>query len=119
MGLSGREKKGADLMGVAREHEIQIQITIELCRRGHIVHRTNSGIYYTKDGRPVKIGVPGQSDLQGHRCTDGRCFYIEVKQPGQRPRQNQVAFLSAMAATGAIAFWCDNVDDAIKGVENP
>lgn len=97
------------------EHDIQTAISIELCKRGCIVHRTNSGVYYTKDGRPVRIGVPGMSDLQGHR-PDGRCFYLEIKRPGQKPRKNQDLFLSAMRSTGAIAGWADSVDRATEVV---
>ena len=99
------------------EHDIQTMITVELCRRGCIVHRTNSGTYYTEDGRPVRIGIPGMSDLQGHR-PDGRCFYLEVKKPGQKPRENQQRFLSAMRKSGAIAGWADSVEKAVEVVEN-
>lgn len=99
------------------EHDIQTMITVELCRRGCIVHRTNSGVFYTKDGTPVRIGIPGMSDLQGHR-PDGRCFYLEVKKPGQKPRENQLRFLDAMRSTGAIAGWADSVEKAVEVVEN-
>lgn len=95
------------------ETDIQTAIRIELSRRGCIVHRTNSGKYYTEDGRPIRIGIPGQSDLQGHR-PDGRCFYIEVKRPGQKPRQNQQDFLEAMRNTGALAGVAHSVEEAVR-----
>lgn len=94
------------------EHDIQTLISLELSRHGCVVHRTNSGVYYTKDGRPVRIGHRGQSDLQGHR-PDGKCFYIEVKKPGEKPRQNQLDFIEAMKNSGAIAGWADSVEKAV------
>ena len=97
------------------EHDIQTQIIIELCKLGCIVHRTNSGVYYTKDGRPVRIGIPGMSDLQGH-TPSGKCFYIEVKKPGEKPRENQLNFLNAMEKSGAIAFWCCSAQEAVEKI---
>lgn len=104
-------------MGTLKEHDIQTQIIIELCRRGHIVHRTNSGLFYTKDGIPIRIGIPGMSDLHGHR-PDGKAWYLEIKRPGQKPRENQLRFLAAMRQSGAIAGWADSVERAIEVVEN-
>lgn len=95
------------------EHDIQTNIMINLSAAGCIVHRTNTGVFYTRDGRPVTIGNPGQSDLQGHR-PDGKCFYIEVKKPGQKPRQDQLRFIDAMRKSGAIAFWSDNADEVVQ-----
>lgn len=100
------------------ETDIMRTICIALSEHGHIVHRTNSGLLYTKTGTPVRVGVPGMSDLQGHRCTDGKCFYLEVKRPGQKPRENQMQFLRAMENTGAIAGWADSVQRALEVVEN-
>lgn len=57
------------------------------------------------------------SDLQGHRYPDGRCFYLEIKKPGQKPRENQLRFLSAMRSTGALAGWADSVERALEVVE--
>lgn len=97
------------------ETDIQTEIRVALSEHGCIVHRTNSGIYYTQDGRPVRIGAPGQSDLQGHRA-DGKCFYIEVKKPGQKPRENQLNFLQAMRDSGAIAGVAHSVEEALEVV---
>ena len=98
------------------ETDIMKNIMIALCERGCIVNRTNSGVYYTKDGRPVRVGAPGMSDLQGH-TPSGQCFYLEVKKPGQKPRKNQIEFLEAMRSTGAIAGWADSVENALKIVD--
>lgn len=95
------------------ETDIQTAIRIELSRRGCICLRTNAGTFYTEDGRPIRIGIPGQSDLQGHR-PDGRCFYIEVKRPGRKPRKNQQDFLEAMQNSGALAGVAHSVEEAVE-----
>ena len=40
-----------------RESEVQQIIRLEASRKGHRLFRSNSGLYYTKDRRPVKIGL--------------------------------------------------------------
>lgn len=94
------------------ETDLQNLIKIELSRRGCFVQRTNSATLYTQDGRPVRIGIPGQSDLCGHR-PDGRAFYIEVKKPGQKPRKNQQDFIEAMQNSGALAGVAYSVEEAV------
>lgn len=94
------------------ETDIQTAIRIELSKRGCFVQRTNSATLYTKDGRPVRIGIPGQSDLCGHR-PDGRAFYIEVKKPGEKPRENQERFLRQMRDSGALAGIAHSVEEAV------
>ena len=61
---------------------------VELCKRGCKVHRTQSGLFYTAYGERIRIGKPGQSDLQGHR-PDGKCFYIECKTQTGAKRKEQ------------------------------
>lgn len=98
------------------ETDIQTAIRIELSKRGCFVQRTNSATLYTKDGRPVRIGIPGQSDLCGHRPGDGRSFYIEVKKPGENPRENQERFLRQMRDSGALAGVAHSVEEAVSVV---
>ena len=50
----------------------------------------------------------------GHRLSDGRIFYIEVKKSGGRIRENQKKFLKAMRDTGALAGIAYSVEDAIR-----
>lgn len=95
------------------ETDIQTAIRIELSKRGCFVQRTNSATLYTKDCRPVRIGIPGQSDLCGHRPGDGRAFYIEVKRSGEKPRENQERFLQQMRDTGALAGAAHSVEEAV------
>lgn len=98
-----------------RETIIQNQIRVALSERGCIVHRCNTGVYYTSDGRRVKCGEVGHSDLYGHR-PDGRAFYLEVKTPIGRATAAQKNFIEAMKNSGAKAGFARSVEDAIKVV---
>lgn len=79
------------------------------------VFRMNVGLCFTKDGRPMRTGVPvGFSDLFGHRKSDGRAFYIEVKTKTGRASANQMRFLEQMLADGAIAGICRSPEEAMN-----
>lgn len=63
-----------------KEGDLQRLIMIELSARGHFVARGNVGLFYTKDGRPCRTGLPvGFADTFGHRDHDCKAFYLEVK----------------------------------------
>lgn len=96
-----------------RETELQNRIIVALCERGCYAENHTVGDFYTKYGGRVSIGKPGQSDIYGHR-PDGKAFYIEVKLPGEKPRQNQLDFIEAMKNTGAIAGWATSIPEALK-----
>lgn len=96
-----------------RETDIQNKIRVALCEFGCVVHRCNTGVFYTKDGRPVKIGEVGHSDLYGHNA-DGIAFYLEVKTPVGKASQEQLRFIEAMARSGAIAGFARSVEDAVR-----
>lgn len=95
------------------EGDIMRGIMIALSADGHCVFRANVGQFFTKDGRHVTTGLPkGFSDLFGHRAGDCKAFYLEVKTATGRLRPEQVAFLAAMQARGAIAGVVRSVQDA-------
>lgn len=96
------------------ETKLQNKIRAALSEAGCVIFRRNSGLFYTADGRPIIIGVNGEADLSGHRTGDGRAVYIEVKLPGEEPREEQVRFLEAMKATGALVGVAHTVDEAIN-----
>ena len=75
------------------------------------------GQFFTKYGAIVNIGQPGESDIFGHRISDGKAIYIEVKLPGESPRQDQDKFLKAMRAAGAIAGCAHSVEEALAIVK--
>ena len=98
-----------------RETIIQNQIRVALSERGCIVHRCNTGVYYTSDGMRVRCGEVGHSDLYGHR-PDGKAFYLEIKTPVGRASKEQKSFIRAMQATGAVAGFAQSIEDAVKVV---
>ena len=61
-----------------------------------------------------EYGFPGQSDLQGHRSIDGKCFYIEVKLEDGEIRPEQRDFIKAMRESNALAGFARSVEDALK-----
>lgn len=72
------------------------------------------GQFFTKYGGIVNIGNHGESDIMGHRISDGKALYIEVKMPGEKPRADQQKFLNAMAATGAITGCAHSIREALE-----
>lgn len=101
---------------MAQKEEIGIQdrIMVELCKKGCKVHREQSGLFYTPYGARIRIGFPGKADLQGHRGSDGRCFYIECKTLKGIEKEKQEKFINAMKASGALAGFARSVEDAFK-----
>lgn len=71
------------------------------------------GQFFTKYGSTVNIGHHGEADIRGHRISDGKAFYIEVKLPGEKPREDQQKFLNAMATKNALAGCAHSVEEAL------
>lgn len=114
MGIqNGASKRNPEVIHTKRETEIQNRIRAALCEFGCVVHRCNTGVFYTKDGRPIKIGEVGHSDLYGHNA-DGTAFYLEVKTPVGKASRKQIDFIEAMARSGAIAGFARTVEDAVR-----
>lgn len=94
--------------------EIQIQNEIRAALSEHgIVIRQNTGNFTTADGRHVKCGVTGLSDLL-FVGNDGRCAFIEVKKPGGRIRPEQTNFINRVRELGHRAGIAYSVDDALE-----
>ena len=97
---------------------LQNQIIVALCKNGCVVRNHTVGQFFTKYGSIVNIGHHGESDLMGHRISDGKALYIEVKLPGEHPRPDQKKFLQAMANTGAIAGVAHSIEEALEIVKS-
>ncbi len=96
--------------------EIDVQNSIRLALSPYaVVFRSNVGIFKTQDGRTVSTGLPkGFSDLFGFRKSDGRIFFIEVKNEKGRLRKDQEHFLETMRGFGAIAGVARSPEEAIE-----
>lgn len=65
-------------------------------------------------GERIRIGFAGKADLQGHRGTDGKCFYIEVKTLKGKEREKQEKFIESMKKSNALAGFARTIEDALK-----
>ena len=101
-----------------KETILQNQIIVALCKNGCVARNHTVGQFYTKYGSIVNVGHHGESDITGHRISDGRAIYIEVKLPGEHPRPDQEKFLQAMANTGAITGVAHSVEEALEIVKS-
>lgn len=98
--------KGTDLSNAVR---------LALSGAGHMVFRANVGKVRMADGRWFDTGLPkGFADLFGHRASDGRAFYIEIKAAGDRLTQDQAKFLEVMRQRGALTGVARSVEDALS-----
>lgn len=99
-----------------RESAVLHQCMLALSQAGCAVFRANVGLFFTRDGRPVRSGLPnGFPDLFGFR-SDLMPFFVEVKSATGRVRPEQAAFLDAMRARGAIAIVARSADECVSGV---
>lgn len=96
------------------ETELQNRIIVALCQNGCVVRNHTVGQFYTKYGTLINIGHHGESDIFGHRTSDGKALYIEVKLPGEEPRDDQRKFIDAMKRTGAIAGCAHSIEEALE-----
>ena len=96
---------------------LQNQIIVALCKNGCVARNHTVGQFYTKYGGLIRVGQHGESDIMGHRISDGRAIYIEVKLPGEHPRDDQKKFLEAMRNTGAIAGCAHSIEEALEIVK--
>ncbi|EAA0388145.1 VRR-NUC domain-containing protein [Listeria monocytogenes] len=100
------------------EMNIQNSIRLALAKKGHYVFRANVGKIRMPNGRIFDTGLPkGFPDLFGFRGTDGKMFFIEVKNEIGKLRQEQRNFQQAMEITPAICGVARSVEEALKIVE--
>ena len=102
------------MVSINKETALQNQIIVALCQNGCVARNHTVGQFYTKYGAIVNVGQQGESDIFGHRISDGKALYIEVKLPGEEPRQDQQQFIDAMRAAGAIAGCAHSIEEALK-----
>ena len=98
---------------VKQETNIQNEIRIELCKKGCLIFRCNTGNFYTKYGQEIKIGQKGHSDLYGVR-NDGKAIFLEIKTPIGKAKLEQLKFIEAVKNKGALAGFARSVEDAFK-----
>lgn len=123
MGLTHKRQRAM------KENQIQQDIRLRLSEmRAGVYLRYNVGTFLTLDGRPVKIGEPGVSDLIGitprviTQADVGKTVGVftaietkKVKDSTDRARkESQGNFLNLIRSHGGIAGICRSVEDAEK-----
>ena len=115
-----------------RERDIQRAI-LDFLRSvpGVVAWKTGGGLLPLADGRRVRMGHKGVSDIVGFRSEYlpifrpnhpqaprrpadekiARFLAIEVKRPGRRATEEQMAFLDAVVRAGGIALIASSVDE--------
>ena len=88
---------------------------LALHRRVAWAHRMNVGGMVNAAGQHVRFGFNGCSDIVGQLVT-GEFLAIECKRPGERPTDDQVAFLGRVQRAGGVAFVAWSIDDIARGL---
>ena len=72
--------------------------------------RTIEGVRVSK--RSTGWNRTGEPDVTG--CYKGVRFELELKVPGKKPTKLQQKRLDEWRESGAVVYWTDNVDDAMR-----
>lgn len=100
------------------EHAIQSAIMVAVSKHQCTIFRSNVGKVKTADGRWFDTGLPnGHPDLYGFRWSDGKVFYLEIKNAKGRPRADQIRFHQMLTKHGIIHGIARSVDDALKIID--
>lgn len=100
------------------EHTIQSEIQVALSKHKCSIFRANVGKIRLPDGRFFSTGLPsGFPDLFGFRWTDGKIFFIEVKNTKGRLRPDQIVFHKMLQRHGVIHGVARSVEDALMIVD--
>lgn len=96
------------------EHAIQNEIMLALSQNDCTVFRSNAGKVRTDDGRTVMLFPKGTPDLCGFRHSDGKIFFIEVKNEVGRLRDDQKRFAKFAEQYPILYGVARSVDDALR-----
>jgi hypothetical protein len=88
----------------------------------HTMNSSKLGGARTRSGVPLaairakRLGLrAGVSDLVF--LHEGIFYALELKSKGQKPSSEQFAFLDAVRMAGGVDFWTDNLDKALRWLE--
>jgi hypothetical protein len=101
---------------VTPESQILAAVLRRLQARGIYCWRNSVGAYQVQ-GRWIRYGLPGSSDVLGI-LPDGRFLAVECKAASGRLSPEQTAFLERVRAAGGVAIIArsaSDIDDALDG----
>lgn len=77
-----------------------------------VPRRKNVGLFYTRNGVPIRIGKPGECDWCFMRDVTIGLHYMEIefKRPGERPDKLQSEYMASMRSLGVVAIWVDSLE---------
>lgn len=102
------------------EHTIQNEIRMALGNHDCFVFRANVGKVKTQDGRWFDTGLPiGFPDLFGFKKTNGKIFFIEVKNEKGKLREAQQKFAECVLSRSNVIYGvARSVKDALHILDN-
>lgn len=98
------------------EQTLVNQVIAYLKISGHYVWRQNTGAMTTKEGRFIKFGHKGISDVLGV-TNDGKFIAVECKVGKNKPSQFQTDFLEEINDHGGVGILAYTLDDVIRVLE--
>jgi len=100
---------------VKKETALQNAIHAELSKVG-VVRRNNVGTFLTAYGKPIKIGLPGESDLTLFQ-KGGRTVFIEIKTDKGKQSKQQKVFEERVKELGFAYVIMKSLEDAKRFIE--
>lgn len=91
------------------EHSIQTEIINYLESRMWYTQRMNSGAIRTDKGNLVRMNRAGTPDI--FALKNGKCLFIEVKRPGNKPTALQTAVMEELEQYGARCLVVHSVEE--------
>lgn len=100
---------------MTREQKIQNDVRVAISQHGCTIFRANVGKVKMDNGRWFDTGLPkGFPDLFGYRHSDGKMFFIEMKNETGRLREDQKKFAKILKTVPVLYGVARSVDDALK-----
>ena len=93
------------------EGKIQRECLVVISKHGGIPLRLQSGLFYTKDGTPVKIGMNGVPDSLA-LLPNGRAVFMEFKTANGSLREDQKRFIEELHKLGFEAYVVRSKEEA-------
>lgn len=93
------------------ESRLKAQVELYLSKLGYIPLRLNVFQAFTRDGIPIRTGLPkGTSDMLAI-SPSGQAVFIETKVHPRKPTAEQLNFIRVMREQGAIAGVVYSIDE--------